>query len=216
MPNDLERIIEQIKAACQKSQRSLTSVKLLAVSKNQPIQKIEALYTLGQRDFGENYAEELDAKLHILKERLKDIRWHFIGQIQSNKIRLIAQADMVHSLANLKHAELLAKHTPHSRLPVLLQVNLSGEPHRGGVPVSQLAQMADAIASIPRLDLKGFMAILPLGTPHPPAYWFAQMQALQTSQWPELSMGMSEDYEEAIMHGATWVRIGSALFSKRS
>ena len=188
----------------------------LAVSKGQPLDKIKALYATGQRDFGENYAEEFVAKRDALKTDCPDIRWHFIGQIQSNKIKLIAQADYVHSLASLKHAELLAKQTPHSKLPVLIQINLSAETHRGGILPSELPEFVKALSSIPKLKLMGLMTILPIDTDHPPSYWFAQMQALKNPDYPELSMGMSDDYEEAIKYGATWVRLGTALFGART
>lgn len=187
----------------------------LAVSKGQPLEKIKALYAKGQRDFGENYAEEFITKKEALKTDCPDIRWHFIGQIQSNKIKLIAQADYIHSLASLKHAGLLAEQTSHSQLPVFIQINLSGEPHRGGILPSELPEFVKALSSIPRLKLIGLMTVLPIHTNHPPSYWFAQMQALKHPDYPELSMGMSDDYQEAIKYGATWIRLGSALFGIR-
>lgn len=199
---------QRIQAACKRVGRPRSSVHLLAVSKGQSPQKIQDLYALGQRDFGENYAEELSTKMRVLKE----VCWHFIGQIQSNKIKQIAQAHWVHSLASLKHAKLLAEHTPHERLKVFLQVNLSAEPRRGGVLSADLHALAQAVMQIPKLELKGLMAILPLHPKYPPAYWFQLMQSLQKPQYLELSMGMSDDFEEAIAHEATWIRLGVALF----
>lgn len=188
----------------------------LAVSKGQPIEKIKALYATGQRDFGENYAEEFIAKRDALKTACPEIRWHFIGQIQSNKIKLIAQADTIHSLASLKHAKLLSEQTPHKQLPVFIQINLSSEPHRGGILPSELPEFVKALSKIPKLKLIGLMTILPIDTNQPPGYWFAQMQALQNPAYPELSMGMSDDHEEAIKYGATWIRLGTALFGART
>lgn len=183
---------------------------LLAVSKGQPISMIQALYDLGQRDFGENYAEEFKLKQDTLRLCCPQIRWHFIGQIQSNKIKIISQAHYIHSLSSLKHAKLLVEHTPHDRLLVFIQVNLSQEKHRGGVFPKEISNLAEAILELPKLKLLGLMAILPLQGER--KNWFAQMQALQNPNYPELSMGMSDDYPEAIQYGATWIRLGSALF----
>ncbi len=193
--------------------RKFLSYKILAVSKGRSLEAIRALYAQGQRDFGENYADELAQKQKALQTDCPEIKWHFIGQIQSNKIKLIAQADYVHSLASLKHAQLLAKHTPHMRLPVFIQVNLSSEPHRGGVLPNEVPSLAQAILGIPKLKLIGLMAILPINTDKPASDWFSQMQALQHPDYPELSMGMSDDFKEAIAHGATWIRLGRALFN---
>ena len=189
----------------------LSSCKLLAVSKGRSLEQIIALYNSGQRDFGENYAEEFKSKQEALKTSCPEIKWHFIGQIQSNKIKIISQAHYVHSLSKLKHAQLLAEHTAHNLLQVFIQVNLSRESHRGGVVPEEISNLAESILKIPKLKLIGLMAILPLqGDPN---HWFAQMQALQQPNYPELSMGMSDDYQVAIQHGATWVRLGKALFA---
>jgi pyridoxal phosphate enzyme (YggS family) len=189
--------------------------KILAVSKGQPIEKIKALYATGQRDFGENYAEEFISKREALKTDCPEIKWHFIGQIQSNKIKLIAQADYIHSLSSLKHAKLLAEQTPHHPLPVFIQINLSGEPHRGGIVPSELPEFVTALSPIPKLKLIGLMTVLPINTQKPASFWFAQMQALRHPDYPELSMGMSDDYKEAIQYGTTWIRLGTALFGAR-
>lgn len=194
----------------------MSAHKILAVSKGQSLEKIKVLYAQGQRDFGENYAEELAQKQKALKADCPDIKWHFIGRIQSNKTKLIAQANYVHSLASLKHADLLAQQTPHEFLPVFIQLNLSGEAHRSGVLVSELSGLARSVQTIPKLKLIGLMAILPLNTGKPDSYWFAQMQALKNPEYPELSMGMSDDYKEAINFGATWIRLGTAIFGPRT
>ena len=189
----------------------LSSCKLLAVSKGRSLEQIIALYNSGQRDFGENYAEEFKSKQEALKTSCPEIKWHFIGQIQSNKIKIISQAHYVHSLSKLKHAQLLAEHTAHNLLQVFIQVNLSRESHRGGVVPEEISNLAESILKIPKLKLIGLMAILPLqGDPN---HWFSQMQTLQPPNYPELSMGMSDDYQVAIQHGATWVRLGKALFA---
>ncbi|MEI6806589.1 MAG: YggS family pyridoxal phosphate-dependent enzyme [Myxococcaceae bacterium] len=192
----------------------IPGIRLLAVSKGQPLEKIQALYEFGQRDFGENYAEEFKLKQEALNSVCPEIRWHFIGQIQSNKIKTIAQAHFVHSLSTLKHAKLLAEHTLHENLPVFIQVNLSREKNRGGALPEEIPSLAKAISEIPKLKLMGLMAILPLQGDR--KTWFAQMQALQNPAYPELSMGMSDDYQEAIQYGATWIRLGSALFGPQT
>lgn len=198
--------------ACQKASRTRDSVHLLAVSKNRSIQEIKALYAQGQRDFGENYAAEFHAKKEQLLTDCPNIRWHYIGQIQSNKMAMIAQADYVHSLASLKHAELLAN-LATKPITVFIQINLSGEIHRGGITPAELPNFIDRLIQFDRLKLAGLMAILPIHTPYSSSHWFKSVQDLKQDQYPELSMGMSEDFEEAIAYGATWIRIGRALFS---
>ena len=189
----------------------MPTYRVLAVSKGRSVQAIRTLYSKGYRDFGENKAVEFKDKKALLSD-LKEIRWHFIGQIQSNKIKIIAQADVVQSLSTLKQAQLLAKHTLKEQLPVFIQVNLNRDTNRGGCFPENIPSLAQAIGQIPKLKLLGLMTILPLNTPHPPAHWFENMRQLSKPEYPELSMGMTEDYQEAILYGTTWVRLGRALF----
>ncbi len=172
--------------------------RLIAVSKTKPATAVAQAYQAGQRAFGENYVQELVSKATELQQ-LNGIEWHFIGPIQSNKTRDIAQyADWVHSIDRLKVAERLSAQRPATKAPlqVLLQVNISGEKSKSGVEPDELLQLAAAVATLPQLELKGLMAI---PEPGKGAEAFEQMQklSLQLLQHhpdaKELSMGMSDD-----------------------
>ena len=185
---------------------------LLAVSKGRSADEIAELYALGQRDFGENYALEMKEKQHVLSKRCSDIRWHFIGQIQTNKARIIASSFMVHSVSSLKHAQVLARFVVDGKkLPILIQINFDKAIHRGGIAPENLSKLKQEIKSIPNLELRGLMTVLPL---HGVVTdYFAQMRDLR-GELPELSMGMSADFESALAYESTWIRIGRALFQK--
>lgn len=217
----LDVIRTRISAAAEKANRSSEDVKLLAVSKGRSIAAIRELYRLGQRDFGENYAAEMIEKKAALEGDCPSIRWHFLGRIQTNKIHLIAQADCVHSLASARHAQALAKARQGSDvLPVFLQVDFSGETQRFGIRPNELETAWRQISLLPQLRIEGLMVLLPLSGDRSPAEWFAKLAGLRDqlarqvgAKLPELSMGMSGDFEDAILRGATWVRIGTALFT---
>lgn len=194
--------------------------RLIAVSKTKPATAVAQAYQAGQRAFGENYVQELVSKATEL-QRLTGIEWHFIGPIQSNKTRDIAQyADWVHSIDRLKVAERLSAQRPATKAPlqVLLQVNISGEKSKSGVEPDELLQLAAAVATLPQLELKGLMAI---PEPGKGAEAFEQMQklSLQLLQHhpdaKELSMGMSDDWQEALRFGSTMIRLGTAIFGAR-
>lgn len=202
--------------------RPLNSVGLIAVSKTQPAQAIRQAYLLGQRDFGENYLQEALAKQQELTD-LDDIVWHFIGPIQSNKTRPIAEHfDWVHTCDRIKTAERLHQYRP-SHLPplnVCIQVNVSEEVTKAGAKLSELAGLSARIGQLHRLCLRGLMAI-PAPMDHsdqdPGQPFRILREAAQSLSIPvdTLSMGMSDDLEWAIREGATWVRIGTALFGPR-
>lgn len=194
--------------------------RLIAVSKTKPATAVAQAYQAGQRAFGENYVQELVSKATELQQ-LNGIEWHFIGPIQSNKTRDIAQyADWVHSIDRLKVAERLSAQRPATQAPlqVLLQVNISGEKSKSGVEPDELLQLAAAVATLPQLELKGLMAI---PEPGKGAEAFEQMQklSLQLLQHhpdaKELSMGMSDDWQEALRFGSTMIRLGTAIFGAR-
>jgi pyridoxal phosphate enzyme (YggS family) len=194
--------------------------RLIAVSKTKPATAVAQAYQAGQRAFGENYVQELVSKATELQQ-LNGIEWHFIGPIQSNKTRDIAQyADWVHSIDRLKVAERLSAQRPATKAPlqVLLQVNISGEQSKSGVEPDELLQLAAAVATLPQLELKGLMAI---PEPGKGAEAFEQMQKLSLQllqQHPdakELSMGMSDDWQEALRFGSTMIRLGTAIFGAR-
>lgn len=199
-------------------------MRLLAVSKGQSIQAMRTLAAAGQRDFGENYLQEAQGKLQALAGL--DLCWHFIGQLQSNKTRVVAeQFHWAHTVDRERIARRLSEQRPFHAPPlnVCIQVALADEPGKGGVAPAQLLELAQAVAALPRLQLRGLMCIPP---PAPDfATQLAQFQQLaQCLQQLQaaglavdtLSMGMSGDLEAAVAAGATWVRIGTALFGARS
>lgn len=219
----LTQLKTRIAEAEQRFGRAPGSVALLAVSKTQPAQAIRAAYELGQRDFGENYLQEALSK----REQLGDLPliWHFIGPIQSNKTKSIAENfDWVHSVDRVKIAERLSAQRPPELPPlnVCVQVNVSGEASKSGVAPEEAAALAAAVARLPRLRLRGLMTI-----PAPAADFERQRAPLRRLRellerlrdegyaLDTLSMGMSDDLEAAIAEGATLVRIGTALFGAR-
>lgn len=203
--------------------RNVDSVTLLAVSKGQPANSIRAIAAAGVRDIGESYLQEAQAKIEELKDL--PLTWHFIGRLQANKTRVIAtHFDWVHGVERLKIAERLSEqrafHAPP--LNVCLQVNIGNEGSKGGVTVPELPALAGAIGALPRLKLRGLMCIPPdEEDPTRQRMWFAAMrQALEDlnaagAGLDTLSMGMSGDFEAAILEGATIVRVGTALFGER-
>lgn len=215
------RTQEQIKIASLAAGRSASEVNLLAVSKHQPIEKIIALYQLGQRHFGENYAQELLNKRTVLVQECPDIHWHFIGHIQTNKAMPITECFMVHSVGSIRHARALNSCTKN-RLPILLQLNLDDALSRNGFGGTDIEDAVGEISLLPRLELRGLMAVLPLASVHSVEFWFQAVREIRNQleissgiKLPDLSMGMSADFNEAIAHGATWIRLGSSLFGAR-
>ena len=210
--------------AAHSSGRAASDITLLAVSKTFPASCIEEAHRAGQNAFGENYAQEAVTKITALAHL--GLEWHFIGPIQSNKTRLIAEHfHWAHSIDREKvAARLSAARPPHlPPLNVCIQVNVSGEVTKGGVEPGEEATLARAIAQLPRLRLRGLMAI-PEPTEdtasqrRPYAQLRALKDALAASGYPldTLSMGMSDDLEAAIAEGATIVRVGTAIFGSRS
>ena len=210
----------RIQAGAQAAQRPAGSIGLLAVSKTKPAAAVREAYAAGIRDFGENYLQEALAK----QQELADLPlcWHFIGPIQSNKTRAIAENfAWVHSVDRLKIAQRLSEQRPAGLPPlnICIQVNISGEASKSGCEPADLQALATAIAALPNLRLRGLMAIPePLEDRAAQDAAFASVRTLQEHlQLPldTLSMGMSHDLEAAIAQGATWVRIGTALFGAR-
>jgi pyridoxal phosphate enzyme (YggS family) len=197
--------------------------RLLAVSKTQPAEAVAALAAQGQRAFGENYVQEAVAKIDALAAL--GLEWHLIGHLQSNKADLAAQRfDWVQSVDRAKLVTALATHRPAALPPlnVLVQVNIDDEGSKHGCTPDAVPALAAAIAAEPRLCLRGLMAIpAPWPDPHRRAQAFERMHALfadLATRYPQadtLSMGMSGDYPDAIAHGATMVRVGTALFGAR-
>ncbi|MCM8559211.1 YggS family pyridoxal phosphate-dependent enzyme [Pseudomonas shahriarae] len=213
-------VTERIRAAAKAVQRDETSVHLLAVSKTKPAQAVREAYAVGMRDFGENYLQEALGKQADLTDL--PLSWHFIGPIQSNKTRAIAENfAWVHSVDRLKIAQRLSEQRPADLPPlnICIQVNVSGEASKSGCTPADLPALAEAIQALPRLKLRGLMAIPePTDDRAQQDAAFAAVRDLQASLdlgLDTLSMGMSHDLESAIAQGATWVRIGTALFGAR-
>ncbi|WP_223465264.1 YggS family pyridoxal phosphate-dependent enzyme [Pseudomonas sp. GL-RE-26] len=218
--DNILQVSSRIHAATLAANRAENSVRLLAVSKTKPAQDLREAYATGLRDFGENYLQEALGKQLELADL--PLIWHFIGPIQSNKTRAIAEHfDWVHSVDRLKIAQRLSEQRPADLPPlnICIQVNVSGEASKSGCAPADLPALANAISDLPRLKLRGLMAI-PEPTEDRAAQdaAFAAVQSLQASlnlPLDTLSMGMSHDLESAIALGATWVRIGTALFGAR-
>ena len=220
----LHAVLTRIRAAEQRFQRPPGSVALLAVGKTQPAAAIAAVAAAGQARFGENYLQEALAKMAELAAL--NLEWHFIGPVQANKTRPIAERfAWVHSVDRLKIAERLSAQRPAGLPPlnVCLEVNISREPSKHGLDESDVPAVARAVAALPRLRLRGLMAI-----PAPAADFAAQRLpcARLRELWERLlaegleldtlSMGMSDDLEAAIAEGATLVRVGTAIFGPRA
>lgn len=219
----LETIRRRISDAEIRYERKPGSVRLLAISKTQPPEAVSAVSGAGQRDFGENYVQEAAGKVGALAHL--GLEWHFVGPVQSNKTRVIAEHfAWVHSVDRVRIAERLSAQREGNRRPLNLciQVNVSGEPSKSGVTPDAAINLANSITALPNIILRGVMAI-----PAPAKDFQAQRQALRplvdvfedlrSAGYPvdTLSMGMSNDLEAAIAEGSTMVRIGTAIFGPR-
>jgi pyridoxal phosphate enzyme (YggS family) len=209
--------------ATSEAKRPRGSVRLLSVSKKKPLAAILEIADAGQRDFGENFVQEgLEKIKHSGRD---DLIWHFIGHLQSNKTRDVAENfQWVHTIDRLKIAKRLSVQRPHDAddLNVCLEVNINDEPQKSGVSPSKVPQLAAEIAALPRLKLRGLMCLPVIeADPERQKIPFAKMRALHENLRAEgldvdtLSMGMSADYAAAIKEGATIVRVGTAIFGKR-
>jgi pyridoxal phosphate enzyme (YggS family) len=222
----IAQVNARIASACAAAGRPVQSVTLLAVSKTFGADDIAAAYAAGQRRFGENYVQEALAKIAALRDLEPRPEWHLIGPLQSNKTRVVAESfDWVHSIDRLPLAVRLSAQRPRAMAPlsVCLQVNVSGESSKSGVAPADLARLARAVAALPRLRLRGLMAI-PAPAPGieaqrlPHRMLRGLLEALRSDglELDTLSAGMSDDLEAAILEGSTMVRIGSAIFGSRA
>jgi len=220
---NLDNIRARVARACNQAGRDPSEITILAVSKKHPAERIEALNRLGQLAFGENYVQEALAKMEHLSN--PEILWHFIGPLQSNKTREVAQNfQWVQSVDRIKILQRLSNQRP-ANLPALnvcIQVNIDCEPQKAGVLPEQVHELVDAALSMDRLHLRGLMAIPKAASgQHDPSGSYARMNTLFQGiiddgvELDTLSMGMSADLEAAIMHGSTMVRIGTDLFGPR-
>jgi len=213
----------RIAAAARSAGRDPEAVRLVGVSKRQPAEAVRAALDAGLRDFGENFVQEALDKMDALGET--PARWHFIGALQSNKTAAVAERfDWVHSVDRLKLARRLSAQRPAGLAPlnVCVQVNIGDEQSKSGVAPAETAALAREIAGLPRLALRGLMAVPPAESDlERQRAWCRQLAALYEGLRAEgvpldtLSMGMSADLEAAIAEGATLVRIGTAIFGER-
>jgi len=216
---NLEKVNEQIKSAAASVNRLSDDITLVAVTKTFPVSDIEILYSLGIRDFGENRDQEASAKVGLLP---KDVRWHFQGQIQSNKLKSVTSwASYIHSVDQLRYAQMISDYSAGNEKPIFMQVSLDKPPQsRSGVNPSELLELAGAISALPGIRLQGLMAVAPVNSPAEQA--FAELEDIRSdflSTFPDaksLSIGMSGDYQIAIKYGATHIRIGSSILGIRS
>ncbi len=223
LADNLLTIGASIKEYAECYQRKTNDIQLLAVSKRHPAQKIEEAFNLGQTSFGENYVQELLEKAQQLSHL--DIKWHFIGPLQSNKTKAIAETvDWVHTIDRLKIAERLSRQRPENldALNVCIQVNISNEASKSGVLASDVEALATEIVKLPQLKLRGLMAIpRPHTDLNKQRKEFSKLALLKQSlnnkgfKLDTLSMGMSGDSEAAIAEGATIIRIGTRIFGSR-
>lgn len=214
-----------IAEAAQNAGRTVDEITLVAVSKTKPVAMVKIAYNLGVTDFGENRVQ--DALPKIADFHPTGLRWHMIGHVQSNKVsKIVGQFDSVQSVDSLHLAQLLQQHAEELdiRLPVLLQVNVSGEASKEGIALAEAPTVARQIVALPQLDVQGLMTIAPLVQDaeevRPVFRSLRELRdrlrdELPQSTWQQLSMGMTDDYTVAIEEGATIVRIGRAIFGER-
>ncbi|MEE9368312.1 MAG: YggS family pyridoxal phosphate-dependent enzyme [Pontiella sp.] len=216
----LQRVEERIAAVCNKAGRPRDSVRLLAVSKTKPPEAVREAAECGLRLFGENKVQEAQSKVSMCPTGLE---WHLIGHLQSNKAKIAANLfHMIHSVDSLKLLQALETHAG-TTLPVLLQVNLSGEGSKAGMKPEEVAAVIDRANQMQKCEVHGLMTIPPFSPdPEKTRLHFSNLRKLRNrleeetgTPLPELSMGMSHDLEVAIEEGSTWVRIGTDLFGSR-
>lgn len=225
IPENIQQVRDRIAAACASAQRDVQSVTLLAVSKTFGPDAVRQALAAGQSRFGENYVQEALDKIAALSDARARLEWHLIGPLQSNKTRPVAeQFDWVHSVDRLKIAQRLSDQRPAHLPPlqVCLQVNISGEVSKSGLAPADVPAVAQAVARLPGLRLRGLMAIPePAGDreaqrrPHRALRELLVRLQAQGLDVDTLSMGMSADLEAAILEGATIVRVGTAIFGQR-
>jgi PLP dependent protein len=231
LPERLDQVRNRIEKAASLAGRCVDSITLLGVTKGQPAELVRQAAGAGLRDFGESYLQEALEKIALVARPSGEVAapyqltWHFIGRLQSNKTRPVAETfAWVHAVDRLKIAERLAEQRPYYAPPlnVCLQVNVAGEASKGGVGLAELPALAAAVQRLPRLKLRGLMCLPPQeDDPERQRHWFARTRAALDElnraglELDTLSMGMSGDLEAAIAEGATMVRVGTALFGPR-
>ncbi len=232
---NLAKLRERIAAAATRAGRKPEEVTLVAVTKTFPPQRIEEAFATGLREFGENRVQEAEPKIEWLRERDIPLRWHMVGHLQRNKVKkAIYLFDIIHSVDSIRLAREISSRCAVAKktMPVLLEMNVSGEISKYGFPLGlredehqeRFYHMADEISSLPNLDLQGLMTMAPFGAPEEVLRsCFSRLRTLlgklkemfPEKGWLHLSMGMTDDFEVAIEEGATMIRVGRAIFGER-
>ncbi len=215
---NLEEVRNNIRTAAGRAGRDVSDVTLIAVSKTKPVELIKEAYDLGERDFGENRVQEITEKYPVLP---KDIRWHLIGHLQTNKVKyIISSVSMIQSVDSIRLAQEIDRLAVKNGLvmDVLCEVNIGGEESKSGIAPAELEGLLKEVSSLEGLRLRGLMTIPP---PSDSDVFLGRMQELYNRFAPEysfdtLSMGMTHDYAQAVKYGSTLVRIGTGLFGARN
>lgn len=226
LQSQYEEVQKRIDAACARCGRDRSEVTLIAVSKTKPVEMLEEIYALGERNFGENKVQELTGKYEVMP---KDVHWHMIGHLQRNKVKyIIDKAELIHSVDSLRLARTISEEAQKHQCTahILLEVNVAGEESKFGMTVEEAPKLAEEIAALPNIQIEGLMTIAPfVENPEENRPVFQKLRKLSVDirakninnvTMAVLSMGMTNDYEIAIEEGATMVRVGTAIFGERN
>ncbi len=216
--SSIRSLEQRIARAADKADRSPKEITIVGVTKTVEPQLIQEAFEAGIRHFGENKVQEAKEKIDHLSHLQPPPTWHMVGHLQTNKVKVaVGLFAMIHSVDSVRLAEILSHHIQHNNIPILLQVNVSGEASKSGFAPVDVPWVLEQIARLPHLETKGLMTIAPLtSNPEEIRPIFRQLRLLRDSLGLEhLSMGMSDDFEVAIEEGATIVRIGRAIFGER-
>ncbi|MEG0963321.1 MAG: YggS family pyridoxal phosphate-dependent enzyme [Lachnospiraceae bacterium] len=224
--DNLKKVQENIKTACEKAGRTVNEVTLISVSKTKPISMLKEAYEAGSRDFGENKVQEIMDKCEVLPQ---DIRWHMIGHLQRNKVKYIVhKTALIHSVDSLRLAEEISEQAKKKQVEVniLIEVNIAQETSKFGISKEDTIQLVESIATLPCIHIKGLMTIAPfVENPEDNRMFFQEIKKLSVDikeknidnvSMDVLSMGMTGDYMVAIEEGATMVRVGTGIFGQRN
>lgn len=226
LQSQYEEVQKRIDAACARCGRNRSEVTLIAVSKTKPVEMLEEIYALGERNFGENKVQELTGKYEVMP---KDVHWHMIGHLQRNKVKyIIDKAELIHSVDSLRLARTISEEAQKHQCTahILLEVNVAEEESKFGMTVEEAPKLAEEIAALPNIQIEGLMTIAPfVENPEENRPVFQKLRKLSVDirakninnvTMAVLSMGMTNDYEIAIEEGATMVRVGTAIFGERN
>ena len=226
LQSQYEEVQKRIDAACARCGRDRSEVTLIAVSKTKPVEMLEEIYALGERNFGENKVQELTGKYEVMP---KDVHWHMIGHLQRNKVKYIVdKAAMIHSVDSLRLAQTIEQEAAKRgvRVPVLFEVNVAQEETKFGLKTEEVLPLVQAVAEFPHVEIRGLMTIAPyVNNPEDNRGIFRELKKLSVDiaakninnvTMSVLSMGMTGDYEVAVQEGATMVRVGTGIFGERN